>query len=285
LFTYEQYREAADYILAHTRYRPNVAITLGSGLAPLAEDVEAADVIPYASIPHFPVSTVEGHPGQVVIGRLMGTDVAVMQGRVHYYEGYSLAQVTFYVHVLRLAGVQTLILTNAAGGLNTSLHAGDLMLIEDHINVPGLAGHSPLRGRNDERLGPRFVDMSRAYDADLRRIAREAAVDLGIPLNSGVYVGLGGPTFETPAEVRMLRAMGADAVGMSTVHETVAAVQGGMRVLGISTITNIAIDQLDASRKTSHEEVLETGRLVAPRLLALIKSVLARLGENAPPTP
>lgn len=275
---YSWYEEAAAHLRQRAHHKPRVAITLGSGLAPLAEDVEDPTVIPYEDIPHFPRSTVEGHPGRVVLGRLAGTSVAVMQGRVHYYEGYSLPEVTFYVRVLRLLGVDTLILTNAAGGLNPSFRPGDLMLIEDHINLPGLVGHSPLWGPNDERFGPRFPAMSKAYDRGLIRLAEEVAAGMGFSLRRGVYVGLGGPTFETPAEVRMLRALGGDAVGMSTVHETVVAVHAGMRVLGISTITNIAVDRLEADEEADHEEVLETGRTVAPRLAALIKGILERLG-------
>lgn len=278
-FTFEHYQEAADYVLRHTRYRPRVAITLGSGLASLADDVEAPDVIPYVCIPRFPQATVEGHPGRMVLGRLAGTEVAIMQGRVHYYEGYSLPEVTFYVRTLSMMGVQTLILTNAAGGLNPSYQAGDLMVIEDHINVPGLVGHNPLWGPNDERLGPRFLDMSHPYDGELRRLAQEVAAEQGLELHHGVYVGLGGPSFETPAEVRLLRAWGGDAVGMSTVHETIAALHAGMRVLGISTITNVAIDQVDTPRETSHEEVLAAGEAVTPRLAALLKGIVTRLGQ------
>lgn len=276
-FAYETYEEAATFIKAHSHHRPQVAITLGSGLAPLAEEVEDAVVIPYEDIPHFPRATVEGHPGRAILGRLADVPVAVMQGRVHYYEGYSLAEVTFYVRVLRLMGVDTLILTNAAGGLNPSFRPGDLMLIEDHINLLGLVGLSPLHGPNDERFGPRFPAMSRAYDRDLLRLAEEVAADLGMELKRGVYVGLGGPAFETPAEVRMLRGLGGDAVGMSTVHETVVAVHAGMRVLGISTITNITVDRVDAPEEASHEEVLETGKTVAPRLAALIKGILQEI--------
>ena len=276
-FTYEAYEEAARYVLERTTHRPRIAVTLGSGLAPLAEEVETAHIIPYADIPHFPRSTVEGHPGRMVIGTLAGVPVVVMQGRVHFYEGYSLQEVTFYVRVLKLMGVDTLILTNAAGGLNRVFEAGDLMLIEDHINFPGLVGHNPLWGPNDERFGPRFPPMSRAYDRELRQIAYKVAARLNIDVRRGVYVGLGGPSFETPAEVRMLRALGGDAVGMSTVHETIVAVHAGMRVLGISTITNITVDRVDAPEEASHEEVLETGKAVAPRLATLIKGILQEI--------
>ncbi len=274
------YEEAATFIRERVPVLPQVGITLGSGLAPLAEEVANPTVFPYTEIPHFPQATVEGHPGRMIIGRLAGVPVAVMQGRVHFYEGYSLPQVTFYVRVLRLLGVKTLILTNAAGGLNPQFRPGDLMLIEDHINLPGLVGHSPLWGPNEDRFGPRFPAMSKAYDRDLRRLAQEVADALGIPLRRGVYVGLGGPAFETPAEVRMLRSWGGDAVGMSTVHETVVAVHAGMRVLGISTITNVAVDRLDVEEEADHEEVLATGQTVAPRLAALIKGILQRLAAK-----
>ncbi len=280
---YSYYEEAATFIQEQTRHHPQVAITLGSGLAPLAEEVENPVVVPYADIPHFPRATVEGHPGRVVLGRLAGMPVAVMQGRVHYYEGYTLPQVTFYVRVMHLLGVKALILTNAAGGINPDFRAGDLMLIEDHINLPGLVGHSPLWGPNEERFGPRFPAMNKAYDRGLRDLALDVAEELGIRLQRGVYVGLGGPTFETPAEVRMLRLLGGDAVGMSTVHETVVAVHAGIKVLGISTITNVAVDTLEAEEEADHEEVLETGRHVAPRLAALIKGILSRLAAEHPP--
>jgi len=213
----------------------------------------------------------------MVIGTLADVPVVVMQGRVHFYEGYSLPEVTFYVRVLKLMGVDTLILTNAAGGLNRTFHAGDLMLIEDHINLPGLVGHNPLWGPNDERFGPRFPPMSRAYDRDLRHLAQQIAHELNIDLRRGIYVGLGGPSFETPAEVRMLRTLGGDAVGMSTVHETIVAVHAGIRVLGISTITNLTVDRIDAPEKASHEEVLETGRTATPRLASLIMGIIREI--------
>ncbi len=284
-FTYEHYQEAARYVLAQTPLQPRVAITLGSGLAPLADAVQNTVRIPYTDIPHFPKPTVEGHPGRMIIGHLGQVPIVIMQGRVHYYEGYTLPEVTFYVRVLRLMGVEILILTNAAGGLNPRFQPGDLMLIEDHINLPGLVGHSPLWGPNDERFGPRFPPMNKAYDRRLRQLAQEAAERRGMILQRGVYVGLGGPAFETPAEVRMLRSWGGDAVGMSTVHETVTAVHAGMRVLGISTITNIAVDHVDAEEEADHEEVLETGQQVAPRLASLLQDIVALMAERGEFTP
>jgi purine-nucleoside phosphorylase len=200
-----------------------------------------------------------------------------MQGRTHLYEGYSAQQVTLPIRVLRLVGVETLILTNAAGGLNKRFHTGDLMLIVDHINLVGMAGTNPLRGPNDPELGPRFLDMSKAYDRELRQMAWETGRAESIPMHQGVYVGLAGPTFETPAEIRFLRLIGGDAVGMSTTSETVVARHGGMRVLGISGISNVAIDEADGVGEASHEEVLEAGALLVPRMTAVVRGVLARL--------
>jgi len=258
--------------------KPQVGIITGSGLSGLALEVEEPLVIPYEEIPDFPPATVEGHPGQMVLGHLVGKAVAVMQGRPHFYEGYPLEQITLPLRVIRALGADTLIVTNAAGGLNEGFKAGDLMLITDHINLVGMAGHSPLFGPNDERLGPRFVDMSEAYDKELRKIALEVGHELGLELRQGVYVMLGGPTFETPAEIRFLRLMGADAVGMSTVPEVVVARHGGMRVLGISHISNMAVGHpLEAKEEGLHEEVLEAGEKALPKLLALIKGVLGRI--------
>lgn len=275
--TRQHFAEAAAVIQQATPLRPRIAIVLGSGLSALADAVAQPVTIDFRDIPHFPLSTIPGHKGRLVLGTLQGQPVAVMQGRTHTYEGYSAQQVTLPIRVLRLLGVETLILTNAAGGLNQSFHSGDLMLINDHINVVGMAGTNPLRGPNDPELGPRFLDMSKAYDRTLRRLALEVAAAEGIPMHQGVYVGLAGPTFETPAEIRFLRRMGGDAVGMSTTSETVVARHGGMRVLGISGISNVAIDDPDSESETSHEEVLEAGALLTPRMTAVIQGVLARL--------
>lgn len=277
IFGLEEFREAADFIRAHTRHQPRIGLVLGSGLNTLADYVEDADVIPFAAVPHFALSTVEGHQGRLVSGRLAGAPVLVMQGRLHYYEGYSLQEVTFPIRVMQIMGIDCLILTNAAGGINPSFQAGDLMLIDDHINLIGMAGLSPLRGPNDDALGPRFPDMSKAYDHDLRLLSGRVAQELGIPLRQGVYAGLAGPTFETPADVRFLRLIGADAVGMSTVPEVVVACHGGMRVLAISLISNSAISELDAPDTTSHEEVLAAGRVAVPQLSRLIMGVIERL--------
>lgn len=276
-YSREQYEAAADFIRSQTVHRPKVGLILGSGLNPLAEAVERADQIPYGSIPNFPKPTVEGHVGQLVIGRLEGISVAVMQGRVHFYEGYSIQQVVFPVRVMQVMGIETLIVTNAAGGLNPAFHPGDLMLISDHLNLIGMTGNNPLFGPNDPTLGPRFPDMSQAYDPKLRHIAREVGGEQDLPLHEGVYAGLSGPSFETPADIRFLRIVGADAVGMSTVPEVTVARHGGLRVMGVSGIANVAVTEAIPGQETSHEEVLAAGQQLVPRLTALVRGVLARL--------
>lgn len=274
-FPVAAYEEAATFIRSGTDHQPKIGLILGSGLSPLAEAVENADIQPYGEIPHFPVSTVEGHVGRLVIGQLAGVDVCVMQGRFHFYEGYTQQQITFPVRVMQQLGIDTLILTNAAGGINTSFRAGDLMIIDDHINFMGLVGNSPLHGPNLNHFGLRFPSMTDVYSPVLRRLADDVATRQGEKLQHGVYAALSGPAFETPAEVRFMRLIGADAVGMSTAPEATVARHAGMRVLGISTITNVAIDVLDSEAQTSHEEVMETGRLVVPRLTRLILGILA----------
>ncbi len=271
------FEAAAEFIRARTAHRPRIGLILGSGLNPLAEAVEEADVIPYGDIPNFPTPSVEGHRGRLVLGRLEGVPVLVMQGRVHFYEGYPIQQVVFPVRVMQVMGIETLIVTNAAGGLNPDFRPGDLMLIADHINLMGMTGNNPLFGPNDPSLGPRFPDMSRAYDPALRRIARQVAQERELPLHEGVYTGLSGPSFETPAEIRFLRLIGADAVGMSTTPEVTVARHGGLRVLGVSGISNVAHTAPDPAQETTHEEVLEAGRLIVPRLTALIRGVLSRI--------
>jgi purine-nucleoside phosphorylase len=280
VFTRAQYEETASFIRSWTAHRPEVGLILGSGLNPLAEAVESADVIPYGNVPHFPKPTVEGHQGRLVVGHLAGVTVLIMQGRVHFYEGYSMQQVVFPVRAMQVMGIKTLIVTNAAGGLNPAYQPGDLMLISDHINLIGMAGFNPLYGPNDPTLGPRFPDMSEAYDSHLRRVARQVAQENGIPLREGVYVGLAGPSFETPADIRFLRGIGADAVGMSTVPEVTVARHGGLRVLGISSISNVALAEPEPGQETSHDEVLAAGQQIVPRLTSLIRGVLARLGED-----
>lgn len=273
--TRAQFEEAAAAIRAQTRHTPRIGLILGSGLGPLAEAVHGADVIPAERIPHWPHSTVAGHAGRLVIGQLEGQPVLVQQGRAHYYEGHNMQQATLPVRVMQLLGLEILIVTNAAGAINPAFRPGDVMLITDHINFMGMAGVSPLRGPNDDSLGTRFPDMSRAYDRDLRALALAAAAEAGLTLPQGVYVCLGGPSFETPADLRFLRAVGADAVGMSTVPEVTVARHGGLRVLGLSGLSNAA--NLDGDTITTHEEVLAAGREIVPKLTAILRGVLRRL--------
>ncbi|MCB9147390.1 MAG: purine-nucleoside phosphorylase [Caldilineaceae bacterium] len=276
-FTLAAYDEAAEFIRQRTGLQPKVGLILGSGLGPLAEQVADAIVLPYGEIPHFPVSTVQGHAGRLVIGRLAGQNVCVMQGRFHFYEGYSMQQLTLPVRVMQRLGIETLILTNAAGGVNQTFQVGDLMIIDDHLNLLGMAGANPLRGPNLDTFGVRFPAMNRAYTRSLRQRADAAAADIGIAVQHGVYAALAGPNFETPAEIRYLRTIGADAVGMSTVPEAIVAHHAGMQVLGISTITNICIDQLDFDAEPTHEEVNAAGKIIVPRLIQLLLALLARL--------
>ncbi|OPL08434.1 MAG: purine-nucleoside phosphorylase [delta proteobacterium ML8_F1] len=251
------------------------ALILGSGLGVLAEEITEPVVIPYEDIPHFPRSTVEGHKGQFVVGRLQGRRIMAMQGRVHFYEGYPMAEITFPVRIFKALGIRTLILTNAAGGVNVDFVPGDLMLIKDHINF---AFDNPLIGPNDSFFGPRFPDTSRVYTKELAKLAASCAKHLGLSLKKGVYLFNTGPTYETPAEVQMARILGADAVGMSTVPEAIAAAHSGMRVLGISLITNMAAGILD--QPLSHDEVVETAQRVKASFSALVKLIVERMEDN-----
>lgn len=270
--TTQQIDEIAVPLGNRLPFTPKVGMILGSGLGPLAEEVEQKTVIPYPELPGWPVSTVIGHSGKLVIGQLEGQGVFVMQGRVHYYEGYSMAEVTLPVRVMQRLGIGILIVTNAAGAVRPDFEPGDLMLITDHLNLIGMAGLSPLRGPNLEEFGPRFPDMSQAYDRELGELARQAAKENGITLHEGVYAGLSGPSFETPADLRFLGSTGVDAVGMSTVPEVITAIHGSQRVLGISGISNKA--NLDGNTITTHEEVLEAGQRIVPKLMTIIKGVL-----------
>ena len=276
-FVLTDYDEAADFIRSRTGHAPTVGLILGSGLSPLADSIEAADAIPYREIPHFPVSTVEGHAGRLVIGQLAGVTVCAMQGRFHHYEGYTLQETTFPVRVMQRLGIKTLILTNAAGGMNPDFAVADLMLINDHLNLPGMMGLNPLIGPNLAAFGTRFPPMNHAYSRRLRELALAVGKELGMTLHQGVYAFLSGPTFETAAEVRFLRAIGAEAVGMSTVPEAIVATHAGMDVLGISSITNLSIDDPDSEVQASHEEVMEAGIIIVPRLTALILGILGKL--------
>lgn len=269
---YEMIQEAADHIRSKLPSQPKIGIILGSGLGDLANEIENKVEIPYCQIPHFSCSTAPGHRGQLVCGQLKGKDVVCMQGRLHYYEGHTMQSIIFPVRVMKQLGVQTLILTNAAGGINTGFQVGDLMLIQDHINF---LGFNPLIGANDHRIGPRFCDMTYAYTPALQKLARQAASELGIPLREGVYLACTGPSFETPAEIRAFRALGADAVGMSTVPEVIAASHCGMQVLAFSLITNMAAGVLD--QKLTEEEVIVIGKQQGHVLQALVCNLLSRL--------
>src|SRR5688500_14445295 len=268
----ERIEEAADAVRRRIREAPEVAIVLGTGLGGLASGIEAPTVIDYQDIPGFPLSTVESHAGRLIAGRLAGRPVLAMQGRFHRYEGYSLQQATFPVRVLRQLGARTLLVSNACGWMHPDWHAGDLMLIADHIN---LLGDSPLVGPNDDRLGTRFPDCSALYDEHLRAIARDVAAGQGTLLREGVYVAVAGPNLETRAEYRMLRGLGADVVGMSTVPEVIVAVHGGMRVLGVSIITDQCLP--DALEPVDIERIIATANRAEPHLTALVQGVLERM--------
>jgi purine-nucleoside phosphorylase len=268
------YEQAVSIIRERTALAPQIGLVLGSGLGSLADTLADRIAIPYDKIPGWPLSTVHGHSGQLVIGKLEGQTIVAQQGRAHFYEGYTMQQVTFPIRVMHFLGVKTVILTNAAGGVDPSFHVGELMLINDHINFPGLAGNNPLLGPNDDTIGARFVGLAQAYDRSLREIARSVARQHEIPLHEGVYAAVAGPSFETPAEIRMLRTIGANAVGMSTVHEVLVARHAGMRVMACSGITNVAIDAVDSDLETNHEEVLEAGQIIVPRLTTILKGVL-----------
>lgn len=266
---------AVEVIQRQISMKPRVGMILGSGLGTLADKVEDAVIIPYGDIPSWPVSTVEGHHGSLVVGMLKGQAVLVMQGRAHYYEGYSMPQVGFPVRVMQRLGLEILIVTNAAGAVNPEFEPGEVMLITDHLNLLGMAGESPLRGPNFDQIGPRFPDMGLAYDRELAELARQVAKENDISMQEGVYICLAGPSFETPADLRFLKAIGVDAVGMSTVPEVTVARHGGMRALGLSTISNKA--NLDGDTITSHEEVLAAGKIVLPRLTTIVEGVLTSL--------
>ena len=271
----QQFRDVAKIILDKSQHRPKLGIILGTGLGALASDIKDSVVIPYNTLPNWPTSTVKGHAGRLVVGNLEGRPTLVMQGRAHYYEGYSMAAVGFPVRVMKMLGIDTLFVTNASGGINPEYRAGDVMLISDHINLIGMSGLSPLRGPNISELGPRFPDMMNAYDPELRKIAFEVGSSCGYEVHQGVYVGLAGPNLESPVEYRMLKTIGADAVGMSTVAEVIVARHSGMNVLGISGITNKA--NLDGTSYTTLAEVLEVGKVIAPKILRIILGVVRQM--------
>jgi purine-nucleoside phosphorylase len=266
---FDKIAATASFIQQKTTIRPELGIILGSGLGSLTDTIQIETELSYADIPNFPVSTVMGHSGKLVFGRIDGCAVVLMAGRFHYYEGYNMEEVTFPVRVMKALGVHTLVVSNAAGGMNKDFKIGDLMLITDHINQ---FPEHPLRGHNDERLGTRFPDMSEPYDLRLVKKAKEIAAQEGIAVRTGVYIGLQGPTFETPAEYRWLHTIGGDAVGMSTVPEVIVAIHGGMRVFAMSVITDIGISDIPV--KITHEEVLEAANATAPKMAALVTKMV-----------
>lgn len=264
--------EARDFIMSKTDYQPKIGMILGSGLGTLAEEIENPFKIPYSEIPHFAKSEAIGHANELVIGQLKGKTVVAMKGRFHYYEGFTLDEVTFPVRVMKALGVEELIITNACGAVNTSFNPGDLMLITDHIN---LVSTNPLIGPNNDELGTRFPDLSQVYNQDLRNIASTVAKEQNFSLQQGVYAWWSGPAYETPAEIRMIRTLGADAVGMSTVPEAIVAIHGNMKVLGISCLTNMACGILD--QPLSHDEVIEVAGKVRTQFVGLVKGIVEKM--------
>lgn len=269
---YQKIKEAVDAVHSHKDLKPEVGVILGSGLGSVAEQLEDATTIPYTEIPHFHGTSVEGHAGKLILGKFHGTPAVFLQGRFHAYEGYSMEEVVFPTRMVCALGVQTLLLTNAAGGINTRYRPGDLMLIEDHLN---LMGDNPLKGPNLSQLGPRFPDLSEAYHPGCLRVLQACAEEAEVPVHVGVYGGLLGPTYETRAEIRMYRTLGCDAVGMSTVPESIAANHLGVRVAGISCITNLAAGS--SPQKLTHQEVIENSRLGADKMRKILEKAIPRL--------
>lgn len=268
----EKVDEAKKFIQSKTKVKPGIGIILGTGLGALAKEIEVENVLPYQDIPHFVTSTIHGHEGNLILGKLMNKVIVAMQGRLHFYEGYSSEEITFPVRVMRKLGVNLLIESNAAGGMNPNFKAGDLMIITDHINLTGI---NPLIGPNDERLGPRFPDMCEPYDKELIELCEKVALEEGIRIHRGVYVGVAGPNLETPAEYRFLRLIGADAVGMSTVPEVIAAKHSGLKVLGISCITDECIP--DRLEPVDIRKILKIAKLSEPKMTKLVKKVLEEI--------
>jgi purine-nucleoside phosphorylase len=273
--------KAVQHVQKTSKQKPQVGIILGSGLGALAESVEGADTVAYEDIPGWPVSSVKGHAGRLLLGKLEGQPVVMMQGRTHYYEGYDLPRLGLPVRVMQQLGIAILVITNAAGAVNPAYEPGDLMLLLDHLNMIGMGGQNPLRGPNLDELGPRFPDMDQVYDLELHSLARSVATEEKVTLHEGVYCCLAGPSFESPADLRFLRGAGVDAVGMSTVPEAIVARHGGTRVLGISGISNVAGvaagDNPNSNSDASHEEVIEAGKILVPKLTKIIRGVLRKL--------
>ncbi|WP_373898391.1 purine-nucleoside phosphorylase [Haloimpatiens sp. FM7315] len=265
-------KESVKYIKDIIDFDPEVGVVLGSGLGDLADEVQEKVIVKYADVPNMPSSTVKGHAGQFVFGKLKGKNVVMMQGRFHYYEGNSMSTLSLPIYIMKELGVTKLIVTNAAGGVKTDFVPGDLMIINDHINF---ACNNPLIGKNEEEIGPRFPDMSEAYNRELIKVAKDVSKDLGIEVKEGVYFMMTGPTYETPAEIRMVRALGGDAVGMSTVPEVIAANHAGIKVLGISCITNMAAGILD--QPLNHLEVIETSNRVKKEFVDLVKGIIKNI--------
>lgn len=274
--SFEEVTSIAQNILGRVKHRPKIGIVCGSGLGGLADDVQDAEILPYSEIPTFPVSTVPGHMGKLVFGILEGKTVVLMRGRLHCYEGYPMWKTTIPIRVMKALGVNTVLLTNAAGGINPDYNVGDLMIIRDHIDLPGLTGECVLRGANDERFGPRFLATVDTYDSELRATCKKVIKDLGLSqlMREGTYVMIGGPTFETVAESRLLKAFGGDAVGMSTVAEAIVARHMGMRVFGLSLITDMCCLSYDTANHTTHEEVLAIGQKRAKDLKSIVMRLL-----------
>ncbi|XP_053980631.1 purine nucleoside phosphorylase-like isoform X4 [Hylaeus volcanicus] len=280
-YSFETLQESAQYLLDRVKIRPKIGIICGSGIGSLADALEDKQFFPYEEIPHFPASTVKGHTGQMVFGYLQGTPIMCMQGRFHYYEGYPLWKCSMPVRVMKLVGVTHLIATNAAGGLNPTYKVGDIMMVKDHVNMMGFAGNNPLQGPNDDRFGPRFPPMNKAYSNTLLDIGQQVATEMGIDdiVHKGVYTCLGGPNFETVAELKMLRMVGVDAVGMSTVHEVITARHCDLTVFAFSLITNQCIMEYEDHKETNHEEVMDVGKLRQSLLQEYVSRIVIRLRD------
>jgi purine-nucleoside phosphorylase len=282
--SYDDVEHLAQIVRKSTRHRPTIGVVCGSGLGKIAQLLTEQDVLPYENLPNFPVSTVAGHAGRFVFGVLEGKTIVCMQGRVHPYEGYDLAKSALPIRLMKLLGIETLILTNAVGGLNAKYKTGDMVALKDHIFLPGLAGYSPLRGPNDDRFGPRFLTMANAYNRVLRKLALATAQEIGMNLHEGVYIMCGGPQFETPAENRFLRTLGGDVVGMSVAHETIVARHCGLNVMGLSLVTNLSVmkdnddDDIEKTENSDvHAEVLEMGNQCADKACGLIRAIIKKL--------
>ncbi|KAK6630853.1 hypothetical protein RUM44_003023 [Polyplax serrata] len=278
-YSYEMIQSMADYLLKRVRSRPKIGIICGSGLGPLGDQLKESQCFQYEDIPHFPVSTVKGHAGRLIFGKLDHIDVMCLQGRFHCYEGYPLWKCAMPVRLMKIIGITHLIVTNAAGGLNPNYNVGDIMIIKDHINIMGFAGNSALNGPNDERFGPRFPAINRAYDAGIRSYAKEIALKLGTlgTVHEGIYACLGGPNYETIAELRMLRQNGVDAVGMSTIPEVITAKHCGMTVFAFSLITNACVLEYEDKQEANHEEVVEIGKLKEKVLINFVSNIVHKI--------